>query len=115
MYNFIQNLKSHTGSAGRPSQPQRVRREAVCHPEDLRRLGTRDAISARGHSKRGRVKQKGSKKADLVDLGDIIFHPAWSNAGMPCAPSSGRRGVDFLPASLPASAIIHTPYPNYLV
>ena len=44
-------------------------------------LYLQDAISSRGHTKRGRVKQKGTKKADLVDIGTMVFEKAWCNAG----------------------------------
>ena len=70
------------GRGGGSSRPARTRRTAVCAANELPRGASRDnAISARGHSKRGRVKQKGSKKADLVEAGAMVFDRAWCNAG----------------------------------
>ena len=82
------------GRGGGSSRPTRTRRTAVCAANALPRGASRDnAISARGHSKRGRVKQKGSKKADLVEAGAMVFDRAWCNAGE----RGGRRGR-FTPA-----------------
>ncbi|GIL69083.1 hypothetical protein Vretimale_17338 [Volvox reticuliferus] len=39
------------------------------------------AISASGHTCRGRVKQKGVKRADLLAVGSLIAKPGWYNAG----------------------------------
>ncbi|GLI62832.1 hypothetical protein VaNZ11_005394 [Volvox africanus] len=39
------------------------------------------AISASGHTCRGRVKQKGVKRADLLAVGNLIPKPGWYNAG----------------------------------
>jgi len=39
------------------------------------------SISAKGHTKRGRVKQKGAKKADILTVGEMVFEKGWSNAG----------------------------------
>ncbi|KAG2488719.1 hypothetical protein HYH03_012719 [Edaphochlamys debaryana] len=41
----------------------------------------RGAISASGHTCRGRVKQKGVKRADLLSVGQLIARPGWFNAG----------------------------------
>jgi hypothetical protein len=30
---------------------------------------------------RGRIKQKGTKKADLVDIGHMVFEKGWCNPG----------------------------------
>lgn len=55
----------------------RIFRQAIAPASTL---GTA-AISARGHTKRGRIKQKGTKKADLVELGTMVFDKSWCNAG----------------------------------
>ncbi|GFR53040.1 hypothetical protein Agub_g15740 [Astrephomene gubernaculifera] len=39
------------------------------------------AISASGHTCRGRVKQKGVKRADLLAVGSLVARPGWYNAG----------------------------------
>lgn len=39
------------------------------------------AISMTGHTCRGRVKQKGVKRADLLEVGTVIARPGWYNAG----------------------------------
>jgi hypothetical protein len=39
------------------------------------------AISATGTTVRGRVRQKSSKRAELVDVGTLNAAPGWYNAG----------------------------------
>ena len=39
------------------------------------------AISARGHTNRGRIKQKSHKSADLVSIGTLQVNAGWHNAG----------------------------------
>ncbi|GAX78635.1 hypothetical protein CEUSTIGMA_g6073.t1 [Chlamydomonas eustigma] len=67
-------------ACGLNQQQQRARRAAVC-PAELLIGGSTDAISARGHTKRGRVKQKGTKKAELLHIGTAVFDKSWGNAG----------------------------------
>lgn len=44
-------------------------------------VGRSTAISSRGHTNRGRVKQKSHKSADLVAVGQVRAHKGWYNAG----------------------------------
>jgi hypothetical protein len=68
------------------------------------------AISARGHTNRGRVKQKGAKRAELLSVGALRLDNGWYNAGgssrqefrTGCAWSVGSQQLALLMLCLPA-------------
>ncbi|GLC58656.1 hypothetical protein PLESTB_001384900 [Pleodorina starrii] len=83
------------------------------------------AISASGHTCRGRVKQKGVKRADLLAVGSLIARAGWFNAGyiFPAgfrAQTLFRSSVDLDSLTLHTCAILgqegqYWPAPTFVV
>ncbi|KXZ46241.1 hypothetical protein GPECTOR_45g111 [Gonium pectorale] len=83
------------------------------------------AISASGHTCRGRVKQKGVKRADLLSVGNLVARQGWYNAGyiFPAgfkAQTLFRSSVDLDSLTLHTCEVLgeggpHWPAPTFVV
>lgn len=95
----LENASQATPSSSlRPQRPQRPQRAAKMAALtkgvqlddieflNLRKEGKRSqksvaAVSFRGHTNRGRVKQKSHKSADIIEIGRLHPEPGWYNSG----------------------------------
>ena len=78
--------KSLPGEEAKPPALKKQKSPAAeSDPSDLIKSaidqGTVNVISARGHTNRGRVKQKSHKSAELMEVGQLRAEKGWYNAG----------------------------------